>query len=87
MNETENENVEEVMENSTQSVDSMRTPETIVINNELEIVELTGNLKFKNSVGYTMPEGYCFMHPDKGVPGICRKYHAVYASWWKKCIA
>ena len=66
VNETENENVEEVMENSTQSVDSMRTPETIVINNELEIVELTGNLKFKNSVGYTMPEGYCFMHPDKG---------------------
>lgn len=66
VNENENENVEGVMENSTQSVDSMRTPETIVINNELEIVELTGNLKFKDSVGYTMPEGYCFMHPDKG---------------------
>lgn len=66
VNENENENVEEVMENSTQSVDSMRTPETIAINSELEIVKLTGNLKFKDSVGYTMPEGYCFMHPDKG---------------------
>lgn len=66
VNENENDNVEEVMENSTQSVDSMRTPETIVINNELKIVELTGKLKFKDSVGYTMPEGYCFMHPDKG---------------------
>ena len=66
VNENENENVEEVMENSTQSVDSMRTPETIAINSELEIVKLTGNLKFKDSVGYTMPKGYCFMHPDKG---------------------
>lgn len=65
-NPNENENVEEVTENSTQSVDSMRTPETIAINSELEIVKLTGNLKFKDSVGYTMPEGYCFMHPDKG---------------------
>ena len=66
VNENENENLEEVTENSTQSVDSMRTPETIAINSELEIVKLTGNLKFKDSVGYTMPEGYCFMHPEKG---------------------
>lgn len=43
-----------------------RTLETIKINNALEIVRLKGNLKFKHSLGYTLPYGYCFKHPEKG---------------------
>ena len=43
-----------------------RTLETIKINNALEIVRLKGNLKFKHPLGYTLPCGYCFKHPEKG---------------------
>ena len=43
-----------------------RTLETITINNSLEIVRLNGNVKFKAPLGYTLPCGYCFKHPEKG---------------------
>ncbi len=44
----------------------MRTTETIAINNALEVVRLTGKLKFRHPLGYTMPTGWCFKHPVKG---------------------
>lgn len=45
-----------------------RTPETIEINNALQIVKLEGNIKFlsKSKDGYLLPSGYCFLHPQKG---------------------
>lgn len=43
-----------------------RTLETIAINNALEIVRLKGDTKFKHPLGFTLPAGYCFKHPEKG---------------------
>lgn len=45
-----------------------RTPETIEINNALQIVKLEGNVKFlsKGINNYYLPYGYCFLHPQKG---------------------
>ncbi len=44
-----------------------RTPETISINNKLEIVHLEGKLSFLiDADTCTYPSGYCFWHPEKG---------------------
>lgn len=45
-----------------------RTPETIETNAALQIVKLEGNVKFlsKDRTGYYLPEGYCFLYPEKG---------------------
>ena len=59
-----------------------RTLETIKINNALEIVRLKGNLKFKHPLGYTLPCGYCFKHPEKGFFRLCRGNRAIYALRW-----
>lgn len=45
-----------------------RTPETIAINSELKIVNLSGDVKFlsEDKKGYHLPTGHCFLHPQKG---------------------
>ena len=72
-----------------------RTLETITINNSLEIVRLNGNVKFKAPLGYTLPCGYCFKHPEKGyfafagdiVPYIPRGGKKALLSIWNPAVS
>lgn len=40
--------------------------EVAEINSKLEIVKLKGDVKFKHPLGYAIPTGFCFKHPEKG---------------------